>query len=214
MYENMNILQGQPFNNGTARFLMPAMMNVLGEAFKHKLEVMTINSFGIGDMYYKDPLNSSERNFFICFEVSEGNKMQYGDFIFYVKQQFWQYYVYNYNYKGDVNSPFKMLVLKFPEGNEMYENAYDKFKEGKYSEMYPDMFVDTFLKTASNGNIYEIIKKTDDAKRFFKNQVYEEYGTKIKDSDITECLLPPKAKDEIFNFDPTTSDREFLRNEK
>lgn len=192
----MEIEIGQLYTNKTWRFLVPCLRD-FGDAFVTKFNSTFKLACGIHDSLFDNTPVANGRNIFIMFDRWY-DTTSFDKFLEYVKTQ--EYYVTDYC--PDVNlvkSRKLILVLKFPEN---YNNAYDKFLEGKYSEMFTEQEAKFFYEEKSTIE-FKIVMKNPDIMSDFIKQVNTEFNTELTSRDfiggINELEFPLKREEEIFN---------------
>lgn len=127
--------------------------------------------------------------------------------------RFQPYYVIDYIFDGLETSEKHMIVLRIPD---IYTKAVEKFKKGRYSEMYSskeirELFpyvsidnkeIETRINTKTK-QVRNVLTKNKEYLPIFQKQVNEEFGVKcsLKDLEDHELDFPPVLKEEIFNFE-------------
>ena len=127
--------------------------------------------------------------------------------------RFQPYYVIDYIFDGLETSEKHMIVLRIPD---TYTKAVEKFKKGRYSEMYSskeirELFpyvsidnkeIETRINTKTK-QVRNVLTKNKEYLPIFQKQVNEEFGVKcsLKDLEDHELDFPPVLKEEIFNFE-------------
>ena len=86
------------------------------------------------------------------------------------------------------------------------EDAYDKFIQGKYSEMYFKKEIEDLFSDSWKAETRGVLTRTSGARNNFILKVKEEWGTQLTSSDFKkekyEYDFPPEKKQEIFNQEP------------
>ncbi|MGL6064240.1 MAG: hypothetical protein ACRC0V_08505 [Fusobacteriaceae bacterium] len=189
----MIIKEGITFRNKTYRFLLP-LYRYLGETFILKLNSIKKLSIGIHDTLLDGTDISEEKNIYILASDCESRVFQ--NFLLYLKEE-------NYlrdSYVFDEKNNFVMLIIKIPES---FYNTYDKFLEGKYTEMYSEKQTEALFNNPANQKEYKILSLDASIKKDFLNRLNKEYGTSLELEDLenySEYELPLKSSEEIFNY--------------
>lgn len=127
----MQIKYGKRYKNKTSMYLLPCLLEGYNKAFSIKMKEMFILGCGLKDLSIKNNPNfdfTGKRPIFVLIDkVSVKNKSE--NFIYWVRYQ--SYFIRDY--PMDLIGRAHMIILDFPS---KYSNAYDKFLEGKYSEMF------------------------------------------------------------------------------
>lgn len=181
------------YQNKTWRFLSPCLIEN-GIKFRKLFDSLIKIAIGIYDYdLTNNNISIPGKNMFILIDSIKCS---------YYLKKFEEYIKYKYYYKESYTySPNKqMIVLKIPTG---YENAYDKFLEGKYSEMYtPEQLDHVFSKLSKE---YGILYKSRDALEKFVEKINKEFHVKLEPENLinNEYELPPKLEEETFSSKQT-----------
>jgi uncharacterized protein YdaL len=103
-----------------------------------------------------------------------------------------------------------MIVLTVPE---QYEDAYDKFLEGRYSEMYTEEQQEILYKHNRDNNMsFKVLSKNSEAKKHLQKQIRLHYNTDTlpEDSAIAEYDLPLIRHEEVFRSGDSDKVRGFF----
>jgi len=206
----MDIKIGKQYINKTWRFLVPCL-KTHGTTFVNKFNPLFKLAVGIHDTYLDGSALSNGRNIYVLIDKKHRQK-DYEKFMEYIKYQ-------NY-FKGEycpdskiITSRKNIVIIEIPK---QFNNAYDKFLQGKYSKMYNDeelKFLYESILTKKNlteeqkrkKRDYEILSKTGtNGKEDFLKSVSKEFGVTINPEVFSdpelEWELPLKKKEEIFNY--------------
>ena len=204
----MQIEIGKRYDNKTWRFLFPCLRGH-GDIFATKLNPLYKLAVGIYDYTCLGQEKFNGKNIFILLDMYSQNKLCM-DFIEYVKYQ--PYYVTHYCPDADfVNSRKIMIVVSIPQG---FEDSYDDFIRGNYSQMYSDEQLRILFANPDRKRDYNIMTKNSEYEPYFFECVNTEFGVKCShgyfDFPIREFELPPKMKEEIFNYPDTENQTKFI----
>ena len=192
----MNILIGKLYVNKTWRFLMPCLKGH-GKSFIDKFNCVFKLAVGIHDTLLDNSNISNSNNLYVMINKTYREK-NYKDFIEFIKYQ-------NY-FKGDycpdsdiISSKRHMIVIEVPN---IYNNAYDKFLQGKYSEMYSKKDLDLLFSHPSKKKEFDILTRNEKSLNEFIETLKKEFNTIIFQNDVYdfEYELPLKYEEEVFNF--------------
>lgn len=191
----MKLEPGTIYFNKTVKYLVPAL-NFYGPMLKTKLGLVSLMGIGIFDMSLEGSHLEGQKNiYFLINKAHQVNLFQ--DFLHWLKYQ--DYYVTDYHFDPSEHSNRHMVVLSFP-----YEMsaAYDLFLKGKYSKMYTKEELDLYF--GAKPLALKVLKRTDIAKREFKKQVFDTFGTLLEEEDFSrevfEYDFPPTKEEEFFNY--------------
>ncbi len=201
------ILQlGQLVINPTARFIAP-IMNTFTSTFLQNFNLIRghLLGFAIGDLLYdKAKKRVHKYLLFTAFSVNgiydtkkkrflnyKAGRALFANFLTFLKKT--RYYYDDYIYDDNIH----VIVFALPEE---YNITYEKFLQGKYSQMYKDNQIKLLFQ--DKGNI-AILKRLPEYKEVFKEKVkrqfsveFGSYKSHVKDEDVivddkTELELPP-----------------------
>lgn len=191
----MNIKIGQLYVNKTWRFLIPCLEGY-GKVFEDNFNTVFKLAVAIHDSYLDGASITNGRNLYIMLDKKCRPK-EYLKFMEYIKYQ--DCFKGEYCPDGDILTSRKnVIILEVPK---IYNNAYDNFLKGKYSEMYSEEKVDLFFNTTNRQEDFKILTKHQDAIINFKSKIDNLFKV---DSDINEIKkgeleLPLSKTEEIFN---------------
>ncbi len=125
----MKIKYRKKHENRTSKYLAPCLIKSYGKVFEMKIKELFILAFGIGDRVIENNPNFDFKNKSPIFVLIDtfAKKRKSEDFLYWIKYQ--NYFLYSYPI--DIEGRGYMIILDFPN-----KKAYNKFLEGKYSEMY------------------------------------------------------------------------------
>lgn len=192
----MEIKIGKQYINKTWKFLVPTLRGH-GDPFVNRFNALFKLSVGIHDTYLCGSELSNGRNIYVLIDKKYKEK-NFKEFMSYLECQ--PYFKGDYCPDSNILGSRKhMIILEVPEE---FQNAYDKFLQGKYSEMYTQDQIDLLFTAGSKSEVYEIITKTGDSFNNFIKKVSNEFGGIINPNDFNtgERELPLKKKEEIFNY--------------
>lgn len=206
----MDIQIGKQYVNKTWRFLAPCLRGH-GTTFVNKFNSLYKLAVGIHDTFLDGSSISNGRNIYVL--IDKGYKpREYEKFLDYIRYQ--DYFKGEYCAEPDLIPARKyMVVLEVPK---IFYNAYDKFLQGKYSEMYTtDELNILFSSVLKKRNLspsekikrrdYGILTKTlEESFEYYIKVLNKEFNTTVKATDIVasevEWELPLKKQEEIFNY--------------
>lgn len=208
----MEIKIGKHYVNKTWRFLVPCLRGH-GTTFVNKFNLISKLAAGIHDTYLDGSTISNGRNVYFLVDKLYKQK-EYVKFMEYIKYQ--DYFKGDYCPDSNIISSRKhMIVLELPKH---FNNAYDKFLQSKYSEMYTETDLKALYSAVLHSNNltevqksrkidYEILSRTGtEALKIFSKKLDEEFGTEkgikyLEKSKLEyEWELPLKKQEEIFNY--------------
>lgn len=193
----MQIEIGKYYENKTWRFLVPCLKGH-GDIFVMKFNGVFKLAFGIHDTIVDDSKISIGRNMYIlCDKLT--NSRQFDDFLEWIKYQ--EYYVADYCPDSEIlNSRKHMIVIQVPE---RFNDAYDHFLKGDYSQMYLDSELKLLFSNKTRKKEYDILSRNPKIMNDFAKKVNDEFGTPnavtVSDLKFAELELPLKKSEEIFN---------------
>lgn len=127
--------------------------------------------------------------------------------------RFQPYYIVDYVFDGLETNEKHMIVIKIPQS---YDKAVEKFKKGKYSQMYSDKEIKELFPFITLENKELEIKINSKTKKLrhvltkassylptFKDKINKEFGVNCSINDLKDHELdfPPNLEEEIFNFE-------------
>ena len=126
----MKIQLGTIRMNKTKRYFLPCLSKYYGKEYIKRFNSIFKLAVGIGDFALIDIGITFEKNLFILVDTkfSKSNFISVMDWL-----RLQSYYTFDYPYDEIHKGHLHMLVIKIPE--ECYQ-AYDKFLQGKFSQMY------------------------------------------------------------------------------
>lgn len=195
----MEIRYGQKYRNKTSRFLLPCLIEGHNPVFSMKLNDTLILGCGLGDMAL------SQNPDFIFLEKSPiyvlldriAVKRKTEDFIYWLK---YQDDIFLGDYPLDLRGRAHMVIIDLPE---KYYNAYDKFMEGKYSEMFTEEEIERLFDKESHE--YKVLTRDRSILPQFAVQLQELFEMRelspmdIKDSEL-ELPYTMNKEEEFFNY--------------
>lgn len=184
------------FVNKTSRFLLPCLRGY-GEDFVKRFNSFYKYAVGISDSYWYGVTKDRGRYIFILCNTGK-NIYQIHNFLHWIKKK--PFFVESYCPDAAIKTSNKlMIVLEIPE---RFNNAYDMFVQGKFSQMFTEeekelLFLDKNLES------YQILSRSIDYMESFVNKLNSEFETSIKVKDFDEIPpemeIPLKSVEEIFN---------------
>lgn len=180
------------YENKTRRFLLPCL-RAYGDHFVNMLSHMSKMAVGINDQHLKD-FKLGDRYIFVLIDKGTSDS-QYERFQNYCREH--ESYVTDYSFGPSIDSDEKMFVYKIPQ---KFEYAYDKFIQGKYSEMFEPKEIEVLFK----GKLVEtqILTKDPHAMYNLVQSIHKEFGTDVETptENIIEYELPINKAEEMFNY--------------
>lgn len=189
--------------NKTWKFLVPCLRGH-GEVFVKNFNPI-LKETRIYDYSLETPIKG--RNLYILCDDSY-NKESVDNFLQFVKNT--SFFKTSYPY-GKTKSK-TMVVIELPE---RFFNAYDKFLEGKYSEMYSKEDIDLLFNLKGKHNEYKILTKDCSLRNDFIDSINKEFGTTLEDKDFedfNELEFPLRIAEETFNY--SEKEKTFFKKEK
>lgn len=182
--------QDLPLKNKTLRYLTPCLKEY-GLIFEQMYRSVFKIALGIGDMIIIDQDKKYEQHLFMLIDTRLYPK-QFISFLDWIREQV--FYEDDYVYGNIKISPCHMIIVKIPE---KYMESYDKFNQGKYSEMYPDANIDELFKKFPDS--IKVLKKDRNYRIEFVATLNKLYNTSLRPSEYKgELELPPTKKGEFF----------------
>lgn len=188
----MDIRIGQAYVNATYKYLRPAL-RLYGPTFVTKFNSFNKLAYGIHDRLFDGAPVQMMRTVYILID----KYVQPGSFeqaLNWMKLQ--EFYITDYNV-GSLGSRKHMLVLLFPSE---YYPIYDKFIEGKYSEMYMKDELELMFPKPSDEK--DVLVKNFRAREKFIQKVFDKFDTVITEEDLKgtgkELDFPPSIKEDTF----------------
>lgn len=195
----MEIKYGVRYKNRTSQYLLPCLLEGHGKVFSMKIAEMFILGCGLGDgaiIENIDFIFLKEKPIYILIDrVSVKRKSE--DFIYWMKYQ--PYYLKDY--PMDLVGRAHMIIIDMPK---IFYNAYDKFSEGKYSEMFtPEQIDKMFIKDSKE---YKVLTKNRALLPEFANRIRDIFEIKnLKENDIVNSELEfpytVNKEEEFFNLE-------------
>lgn len=195
----MELKVGDLYRNRTLAYLVPALA-YYGEDFKERFSTVFKLAFGIFDYLLEESHLQGQKNLYILLD-REFQKTQYLNFMNWIKNQ--EFYVTDYSFDNQETGRLQMLVIAFPTP---LEDAYDKFLQGKYSEMYFKKEIEDLFSDSWKAETKGVLTRTIGARNHFVLKVKEKWDTDLTPTDFKkekyEYDFPPKKEKEIFNQEP------------
>lgn len=192
----MNIRIGKQYVNKTWRFLIPCLRGH-GNVFVKKFNPIYKLAVGIHDSLLDGSQISNGRNIYLMLD-KKYRPNDYNKFMEYIVCQ--DYFRADYCPDSEIISSRKhIVVIEVPE---IYNNAYDMFLQGRYSEMYTPEQLNNLFSGDTRKKDYEILSKSGNALSEFIKNVNQEFDVKSSKKDFygSECEFPLIKKEEIFNY--------------
>ena len=194
----MEIKFRRRIENKTSRYLSPCLLYGYGKTLILKVRELFILSWGLGDtLINSNPVYDFTNRHPIFFLIDTAvNKRKAEDFLHWIKYQ--EYFLYSY--PADTSGRSHMVILDFPE---KYSNAYDKFLEGKYSEMFTKEDICSIF--SSESKEFKVLMKDRVLLSSFVNEVKKVFcinnlnGEDFKDAEM-ELPYTVNKKEEFFNY--------------
>jgi len=188
----MELEIGKLYRNRTLKYLVPAL-NFYGPTLKTKFGLIQWLAVGVHDKLIDGSYLEGQQNLFILVDKFV-RPDSYQNFIDWIAYQ--PFFVTTYQVQEE---RFTMLVIAFPY---QLADAFDKFKQGKYSKMYSEEEIRNFF--GEKPEARKVLKRYNEAKYEFTVLVKKTYGTDLVEEDfkkeVFEYDLPPVPKEEIFNY--------------
>jgi len=200
----MKLQRNRIYVNKTWRFLAPCLRDH-GSEFVKKYNPAAKLALGIYDELLSKARITTGRNIYTVFDKKK-NATAFRALMDYVRGQ--PFFKGDYCPDSDmINTYLHCLVIEIPEE---YYDAYDKFLQSKYSEMYTPRQLKYLFSSKQRQEEYSILSKTGEAFTKFKKTIEEEFGEKANENSAynSEWELPLKKKEEIFNCE--SEDRIFF----
>ena len=199
----MKIQYGKRFENKTSKFLLPCVLSGHGNVFQNKTNDLFILAAGLDDrVLYNNPkydFLSEKKPVFILVDKFI-NKRKIEDFLYWLKYQ--EFFLGSYSV--DMIDRAFMIIVDTPE---KFQQAYDNFIVGKYSEMYTKQQISILFQDKNSDTYHILTRNTDKLLPTFVKKLEETFETKLKYTDFVEAEmdLPYKLseQDEVFNYELT-----------
>lgn len=192
----MNIKIGKQYINKTWRFLVPSLQGH-GTTFVNKFNPLFKLGVGIHDSYLDGAKITEGKNIYVLLD-KKYRPRDFEKFMEYIRCQ--KFFKGEYCPDSEILSSRKhVIILEVPE---IFYNSYDKFLQGKYSEMYNSEHLNLLFSSKNRKIDYEILSKTGkDALNQFKKSIDNEFNVEsnLEDLEKGEWELPLKKTEEIFN---------------
>jgi hypothetical protein len=177
--------------NRTRRYLAPCLSLAFGESFRERMNGLFKLGLGIGDVSCPEDLKD-EKAIYILIDKNYAQST-FGPSISWLRMQ--EYFICDYQYGSSLN--YHMIVVRLPE---VFHNAFDNFKNSRYSSMYNSEELAIF---ELNGLISErdlkILRRDGEELIFFVDYINEEFNTDIKAYEFEgEIDMPINIEDESF----------------
>ena len=184
----MKIQIDKIYMNKTWKYLFPMLKDYNDDVLIALLNSLHIAATGIGDFLIKKNL---EQHIFILIN-QRSNPRLFSNLINYIIDK--DYFEDDYVFDNIATGCLHMVILKLPK------NVISTFFDGRYSHLYTYTERKNFFRKKDEA--YSVINKHYDYKFQFINQLKEEFGTVLEIGEIgnRELDLPPKKKEEIFNY--------------
>jgi hypothetical protein len=175
--------------NHTQCYLSP-QLNLLGYEFARHANNTNWCAMGIADRLYPK-YNEFDNKLFM---------LTYKDCYL----QYWQDNYETYIYKDGLLDKL-MVIVDLPVNNR------DKFLMGSYSELYDKEEIEHIIKKyeLEDGiiqhltSVYKVLTKDEGGRYEFEQQIYNDFGTRVKINQEQEYDYPPRLEKEIFNYGDT-----------
>jgi hypothetical protein len=195
----MEIIIGKYYDNRTKKYLLPCLREY-GDTFVKKFGTIIKLAVGIHDRLLDGSDKSKTNNIYILCD-SKSYERNFDQFLSWIK--FEPYYITDYKIDSELNSQSRkhMIVLLIPT---KYQNAYLKFRQGKYSEMYTKQEIDLFFSDLTKLEVKKTLLRHSDIRSLHCERVNKEYNSNNKPEDFTDCELDfpisVYPEQEIFNY--------------
>lgn len=193
----MQIEIGKYYTNKTWKYLLPCLKEY-GPVFSTKLSTLYKLAAGIGDGLLVNDSFQNEKLIYVLIDRRYNYKIS-NNIITYMKYQ--KQVISDYPYDNAEGGRKHMLVIKIPE---RYYYAYDRFIEGKYSEMYTAEQLDILYTDNMTHSAIEVLRKTKVAKEKFIENIHISFAVpydKIVVMPETELDFPLQKAKEMFNHE-------------
>lgn len=189
----MQIEIGRHYINKTWKYLRPCLKQY-GSVFEAKYGSVFNLAVGIHDCLLDGTEYENQHLIYLLFD-RKNNVKAYQSFMNWIVNQ--HYYVLDYSFDDTLEGRKQMVVLKIPV---FFEEAYEAFKKGAYSQMYSSEQIAYFFKDKED--IIDILNRTSKAKENFKKKIFTSFGTTISETDLigAELDFPVEKKKEFFNY--------------
>lgn len=193
----MVIKYRKQYENKTSEYLSPCLKEGYSRIFEVKFKEMFVLAYGIGDKVIEENPNfiiGNKSPIFILIDTF-ANKRKSEDFIYWIRYQ--SYFIKDY--PMDLIGRAHMIILDFPS---KYSNAYDKFLEGRYSEMFTKEEIDKLFQKDSYE--YKVLTKDKSLIPVFAKKLKETFElSSLKDDDLIDNELDfpytLQQEEEFFN---------------
>lgn len=199
----MQIEIGKKYVNKTWKYLLPCLKQY-GPVFSTKVSSLYKLAAGINDGLLVNPSLKDEKLIYLLIDRRYNYKIS-NNIMTWLRYQ--PHVINDYVYDNVEGGRKHMFVIKIPY---LYHEAYDKFIEGKYSEMYTREQVISLYESATEKhdentiNAINVLKKTVTAETKFKNKIHASFNIPYEDIEImpeAELDFPLQKHKEIFNYE-------------
>jgi hypothetical protein len=182
------------YPNKTKKYLLPCLKQY-GDVFISKLSNVFKVAVGIGDVITDNHGFKHEKHIFILLDSTVATAF-FIKFLAWVKDQ--PMYEDDYVFGNTQKSNYHMIVLKFPE---TFYEAFDNFKQSKYSQMFSQETIDGFFHKFPT--VKKILVKDHNYRLNFTKKLNKKYDLEgiyqIKPEEWEGELDFPIDEEEIFN---------------
>lgn len=190
----MQIIIGTYYVNKTWKYLVPCLSDY-GSTFKAKYNSLFKLATGVHDCIFDGTKYENGRYVYILIDklyrpAVTQNILQW--------MTYQSCYVTSYAFDDLVKGRKHMLVLSIPE---LYNDSYDSFIKGSYSQMYSDNQIDILFPDPTN-EVRAVLKRTKNAYSSFITKVNSSFDSNITKKDLigAELDFPLEKGKEFFNY--------------
>lgn len=195
----MEIDESKLYINKTWTYLAPCLRGH-GDEFVKRFNPISKLALGIHDTLLDGADIAQGRNIFILCDKGGNHKTFENFFLEFIRDK--DYFVIDYCPDSNfLSSNRHMIVISIPEG---FENAYDHFVKGEYSQMYSPLNLESLFPVETKRSEYLILSRNAEIEDEMIEKINKEFKTSLKITDFEDRLeefdLPLKAVEEIFNY--------------
>lgn len=195
-------MTGKLYKNKSLSYLYPCLKGH-GDSILDQIGRINLVCVGIRDYNVKEDkdclylLISSKSSIGSSYVNSQVYANRFNTFLKDIRLK--DYYVRDYIYSNVDKNPYHMVVLRIPE---KHKGIMQKFKEGRYSEMYTLEEIDEYFKVPISYTSKRVLKKDETYLPIFVAIVNSEFNTDATVEDFKDAELdyPPDLRMEIFNY--------------
>lgn len=187
------------YKNRSFAYIAP-ILSYWGDDFVNQFNKLTKIAFGIGDE------KKDYKGIYVLFDVNgpiyagryrdiATGRNTFFDTLEYFREQ--DFFIADYPYDDLSLGHQHMVVFSLPDE---FQDAIEKFKEGKYSEIYtnPDEYIRKKTSRGEYNDAYKVITKSPQFFHKFNQRLKRDFDVLLEFNDGRELDYPPVLNQEIF----------------